>query len=389
MRKKIGPAAASLHEPKPLVLHEPKPLVLHAPMPLVLDGPLEAVDPVSTAPSGRRRLAPDGGSGMVDVLTRMKPAAQHSSMTGQRSARMIVGGVVGLALAAAVLLTAARPYAVESLRFDLLGVALAAWTAGWLLGPAIFDGGDDSPRPEHFALHTLSRHALTTYLAAAFVGIGPAVTLVAFTGLVVVAVGLGTGAVVVGVLAAVLQLVFTVLSSRLATAVLGQVARTRTGAVSAALVSAAVLAALHSGWVLEPLVRTVLSTGFPGAFSTSVRALPSGWGLTAVEAAGRGDWPGACAALTGLAVLGVGCLCGWTVLMRRRSTTHRAAGRPAGAATDQWAHGPVTTAAARELRTYPRDLQRFHLVCFALAYALVFCLLPLAVGASVLLPWPG
>ncbi|WP_371666142.1 hypothetical protein OG306_38010 [Streptomyces sp. NBC_01241] len=327
---------------------------------------------------------------MVGVLIRMKLALQRNSMTGQRAAQVIVGGAVGLALAGAVLLLAGHRYAIESLRFDLLGAALAVWTAGWLLGPALFGGGDETLRPEHFALHALSPRALTAGLAsAAFVGIAPVVTLVAFAGLVVVAAGSGPGAIAVGVLAVGLQLVFTVLSSRLVTAVLGQVMRSRTGAALAACVSAAVLAALHSGWVLEPLVRTALNTGFPSPFATSVHALPSGWGLTAVEAAGRGDWAAALAALAGLAVLGTGCLYGWAALMRRRLTTRRANGRPVGATTDRWARGPVTAVAARELRTYSRDLQRFHFVCFALGYALVFCLLPLMVGASVFLPWTG
>ncbi|SFI56564.1 ABC-2 type transport system permease protein [Amycolatopsis regifaucium] len=54
-----------------------------------------------------------------------------------------------------------------------------------------------------------------------------------------------------------------------------------------------------------------------------------------------------------------------------------------------WARGPVTAVVARELRTWSRDLLRFHYLVFALCYALVFCLLPLAVGASIFLPWTG
>ncbi|MFE3452561.1 hypothetical protein ACFXJ8_26925 [Nonomuraea sp. NPDC059194] len=329
---------------------------------------------------------------MVGILIRMKLAVQHNSMTGQRAAQMIVGGLVGLALAAAVLVLAGRDYPVASLRFDLLGAALAGWTAGWLLGPALFGGGDETLRPEHFALYGLTPRALMAGLAAAaFVGVAPVVTVVAFTGLVVVAVaaGLGPGAIAVGVAAVALQLVFSVLASRLVTAVLGQVMRSRLGAALAGFVSAAVLAALHSGWVLSPLVSAALTTGFPGLFTTWVHLLPSGWGLTAVEAAGRGDWALAVAALAGLALLGAGCLYGWAVLMRRRLTTRRAHGRPARVSADRWVRGPVTAVAARELRTYTRDLHRFHLVCFALGYALVFCLLPLAVGASVFLPWTG
>ncbi|WP_433381440.1 hypothetical protein [Streptosporangium sp. CA-115845] len=325
---------------------------------------------------------------MVGVLIRMKLAVQRNSMSGQRAAQMIFGGGVGLALAGAVVLLAGRDYPVASLRFDLLGAALAVWTAGWLVGPALFGGGDETLRPEYFSLQAMSPRVLTIGLAAAsFIGVAPAVTVVALAGLVVVATGFGATA--VAVVAVILQLAFTVIASRLVTAALGQVMRSRTGAALAALVSAAVLAALHSGWVLSPLAGAMLDTGFPGVVAGWVRALPSGWGLTAVEAAARGDWLVAAAALAGLAALGVGCLYGWAVLIQRRLTTRRASGRPARAATDRWVRGPVTAVAARELRTYTRDLQRFHFVCFALAYALVFCLLPLAAGTTVFLPWTG
>ncbi|MGW5259864.1 hypothetical protein ACWEQG_02755 [Microbispora sp. NPDC004025] len=325
---------------------------------------------------------------MVGVLIRMKLAVQRNSMSGQRAAQMTFGGAVGLVLAGAVVLLAGRDYPVASLRLDLLGAALALWTAGWLVGPALFGGGDETLRPEHFSLQAMSPRALTVGLAAAsFIGVAPAVTVVALAALVVVATG--SGATVVAVVAVILQLALTVIASRLVTAVLGQVMRSRTGAALAALLSATVLAALHSGWVLSPLAGAALDTGFPSVVATWVRALPSGWGLAAVEAAGHGDWPLVAAALAGLAALGAGCLYGWAVLIQRRLTTRRAGGRPAGATADRWVRGPVTAVAARELRTYTRDLQRFHFVCFALAYALVFCLLPLVAGATVFLPWTG
>ncbi|WP_219507672.1 hypothetical protein [Nonomuraea ceibae] len=329
---------------------------------------------------------------MAGVLIRMKLAVLRNSMTGPRAAQMITGGLVGLALAAGVLLLAGQHYPVAELRFDLVAAALAVWTAGWLLGPALFGGGDETLRPEHFALHSFTHRALATGLAAtAFVGVAPVVTLVALAALVVAGVtaGLGPAAVAVGVLAAVLQLGGTVLASKLVTALLGQVMRSRTGAALAGFVSAALLAGTHSGWVLSPLVVEALRTGFPPAFSAWVHALPSGWGLTAVRAAGRGDWLTTAAALAGLAALGVACLAGWSVLLRRRLTTRRASGRPVRASADRWVRGPVTAVAARELRTWTRDLLRFHLACFALGYAMVFCLLPLAVGAPVFLPWTG
>ncbi|MEV5086153.1 hypothetical protein AB0K74_48400 [Streptomyces sp. NPDC056159] len=73
----------------------------------------------------------------------------------------------------------------------------------------------------------------------------------------------------------------------------------------------------------------------------------------------------------------------------RQVTTRPSGGRAATATLGRWARGPVTAVAARELRTCTRDLQRFHFVCFALGYALVFCLLPLAAGSTDFLPWTG
>ncbi|MFI6450807.1 hypothetical protein ACIBF6_04580 [Streptosporangium amethystogenes] len=329
---------------------------------------------------------------MAVLLIQMKLAVLRHSMTGQRAGQMATGAVAGLVLAAGLIVLAGRDYPVASLPFDLLGAGFALWTAGWLLGPALFGGGDETLRPEHFSLLSFTPRRLAAGLAgAAFVGVAPLVTLVAFSALVVVAVkaGLGAAATAVGVLAVVLQLVVCVLASRLVTAVLGQVMRSKVGAALAALVSAAILAALQSSWVLSPLVQAALRTGFPDPFSTWVAALPSGWGLVAVRAAGQGQWPTVAAALAGLAALGVVCWYGWAVLLKRRLTTRRASGRPVRVASGGWAKGPMTAVAARELRTWSRDLLRFHYLVFALCYALVFCLLPLAIDAPIFLPWTG
>lgn len=329
---------------------------------------------------------------MVVLLIKMKLAVLRHSMTGQRAGQMLTGALAGLTLAAGLIMLAGGDHPVASLPFDLLGAGFALWTAGWLLGPALFGGGDETLRPEHFSLLSFTPRRLAAGLAgAAFVGVAPAVTLVAFAALVVVTVkaGLGPAATAVGVLAVPLQLVVCVLASRLVTAALGQVMRSKAGAALAALISAAILAALHSLWVLSPLVQAALRTGFPSSFTAWVQVLPSGWGLVAVRAAGQGRWFTTAAALAGLAVLSLACLYGWAVLLKRRLTTRRPSGRPARAASGGWATGPMTAVAARELRTWSRDLLRFHYLCFALCYALVFCLLPLAIGAPVFLPWTG
>lgn len=328
---------------------------------------------------------------MVVLLIRMKLVVLRHGMTGRRATDMISGGVFGLALAVGTILLAGWRFPVESIPYDLLGAAFAIWTFGWLLGPVLFGGGDETLRPEHFSLLPLRPRGLAAgLLGASFVGVAPVVTAVAFVALPVLAAREGALPLVVGVVAAVLQLLFAVLASKFITAAFGRIMRSKAGAALAALISAAILAVVNSGWVLVPMVRMSLITGFSDTFSTWVHALPSGWGLTAVQAAGRGDWALAAGALAGLAVLGGLSLAGWTVLLDRRLTVRRASGRPAaGAGRAGWAGGPVTAVAAKELRTWSRDLLRFHYLCFALCYALVFCTLPLAIGYPGFLPWAG
>jgi hypothetical protein len=70
----------------------------------------------------------------------------------------------------------------------------------------------------------------------------------------------------------------------------------------------------QSGWMLAVAVRTsgLLSTGVTPAFATLVRALPSGWGLYAVAAAGRSDWLTAVGMLAGLAAAIALLLLAWS-----------------------------------------------------------------------------
>ena len=61
---------------------------------------------------------------------------------------------------------------------------------------------------------------------------------------------------------------------------------------------------VYVSWQSPPLhaiTGTPAATGVTPAFATLVRALPSGWGLYAVEAAGRSDWLTAVGVLVGLA----------------------------------------------------------------------------------------
>ena len=329
---------------------------------------------------------------MVGVLIRMKLAVLRHSMTGQRAADMIGGGVLGLVLAGGTIWLALRDWPVDGLPLDLVGAAFAIWTIGWLFGPVLFGGGDETLRPEHLALLPIPPRRLTTgLLAVAFVGVAPAVSLVAFTALIVAALPVGGAAVAIAVPVVLLQLLFVVLASRFVTAALGTLMRTKIGAVLAAVISAGILALTHTGWVLKPTIEYALTAGFPDNLADWVRRLPSGWAIVAVEAAGRGDWLLAVAAPAGLAVLCAAALLGWSALLARRLRHRTASGRPARGRTAarKVRGGGVRAVAGRELRTASRDLMRFHYLVFSLVYALAFCLLPLLVDLPIFVPFIG
>jgi ABC-2 type transport system permease protein len=194
---------------------------------------------------------------------------------------------------------------------------------------------------------------------------------------------LSVGALVVALPAVVLQLLSLVLASRLAVAVYGVLLQVRAGAVLAALVNAFILAFTAQGWAL---VAAFISTDVQGTMADAARIAPSGWGLAAVEAAGRGDWLQALLALVGLAVLSGLMFVAWSALLVRRTTATRSGAHVRRPLAAKDAAG---AAAAKELRSWTRDLLYGHRAIFAITYGLFFCLMPLAIGWKAMLPWAG
>jgi ABC-2 type transport system permease protein len=339
---------------------------------------------------------------MVGILIRMKLAILGHSMTGTRAALMATGGFLGLVFAAASILLSALPFTHLSVVGDVLAVTYAIWLLGWILGP--ITGGQSVLRVDHFALLPIPRLRLAIgLLGAAFVGIGPAVTLLAFVSLVVYGARLGVGPALVALLALVLQLMVVVVLSRVATSALGGVMQSRAGAALTAVLLAAMLVVSQSGWelVIALSVSGVLSMGFSPPFSVIIRALPSGWGLAAVEAASRSDWLLVVGALVGLVVVIVLLLVVWGWLLglprtawvtirgsRGRAETGRLALRRVGLS------GSTATVVVKELRSWWRDPTRTNAFILALAWALMTCLLPLTLSpitslTTILLPWAG
>ncbi len=171
---------------------------------------------------------------------------------------------------------------------DALVVALAVWMLGWIIGPMFAGGGDETLKPEYFSMLPLPPRTLAAgLLTAAAAGVAPIISLIALLSLVVVGAQLSVAATLIAVPALLLQLFCFVLASRLAVAVYGVLLQVRSGAVIAALVNAFILAFAAQGWAL---IVAFVSTDVQGTMARGARIAPSGWGLVAVEAAGRDDW---------------------------------------------------------------------------------------------------
>jgi hypothetical protein len=251
-------------------------------------------------------------------------------------------------------------------------------------------------RAEHFTLLAVDRRRLALgLLGAALVGVTPVVTLLTFLSMVSYGARLGLGPALVAVPASVLLLVIVVLISRVASTLLGRLGKARTGAALVGAVFGALQVLAQSGWMVLVgiLVSGVLDEGFPTAFSTALRIVPSGWGLVAVEAADRGSWPLALGGLLAMVALIVGLLLVWSRTLgspRTERVTIRGShhARPARRRPFATQTGAVVL---KELRTWRREPGRTQAIAVPLVWAFGTALLPLTFGSTALLPWaaPG
>ncbi len=329
---------------------------------------------------------------MAGVLIRMKLSVIKNSMTGSRAAWMMVGAIFGLLFAAATIWLTLIDVPNEAVLGDLLACVFVMWMLGWLIGPLW--GGSAVLRADHFTLLPMPRRKLAVgLLGAAFVGITTAVTALGFVALITYGARQGVVPALLAVPVAALQLVFVVLLSRVAYALFGVVAASRVGAAITGVLFAAMLVLTQSGWmiVVAIMYSDILTTGFSGAMTTTLRAIPSSWGVVAVDAAGRGDWLMAIAAPAGLAVLCGVLLLIWSVELgnprRARVTIRGSAGR--APATGGLLAGTTGAVVRKELRTWWRDPLRTTTAVVPVVWALGTVLLPLTFDARLLLPWAG
>ena len=304
------------------------------------------------------------------------------SFRGKQAGFTVLGLVAGLIAAGVTLLVAAADFERSGVSTDVLAAVYLMWTVGWSFAPVLTGGGDETLRPEHFALLPLSSRQLAAgLLGAAFVGVPAVVTAVAFCGLLLRASG---AHVLVAVVALPLQLVFVVLLSRVIMAGLGAALRSRRGRDLGILLTALVG---MSGFVVQLLVRAfgpALTSGDSPVLSTVLRWLPSGWGTVAVSS----SWAVAVACLAGLAALNLLLLVLWGALLARRTTRVDAV----AGAVRQRAFGsrtPLGAVVNKELRTWARDVRRRVALLSMLVVGTIMTLGPVLSGDGRPSPYSG
>jgi ABC-2 type transport system permease protein len=321
----------------------------------------------------------------------MKLTVLRRSMSGARAASLIIGALFGLAAAIGTVLLGllALPQAAAA---PFYAVLCLLWTLGWLIGPML-TGGDAILRLEYFTLFPLRPRRLAAgLLGAAFAGITPAITAIAFGVLLVYGIRLDAAAALVAVPAIALHLMLVIVLSKLATQALGSAMRSRVGWELSAVTVGLVIAFLNSGWFALGFFGRLFSGRWAGHVSAAVRWLPSGWAAVAVNAAGHSDWPLVVAALGGLVLLCAVLLEAWARLLGRHLVRGTVTTRSGTGGTSREGRLPETAFGAvlgKELRLWVRDPRRARFIRIALWIGVFTGLLPVLSGSHVLLPWSG
>jgi ABC-2 type transport system permease protein len=318
----------------------------------------------------------EGRASVVGVLIRMRWRVFAHMLRSRQAALTVIGAVIGLVAAALTLAVAAADFDEPGVQVDFVAAMYLLWTVGWIVGPILTGGGDETLRPEHFALLPLSPRRLAAgLLGAAFVGVPAIVTAIAFCGLFLLADG---AHVVVALFAVPLQLVFVVLAARVTLAALGAALRSRRGRDLGILLAAV---AGFSGFAVQGLLQTfgpMIEAGDAPVLSAILRWSPSGWGTVAVTS----SWPVALAALVALAAANLGLLALWGVLLVRRTTRTATAEGPKTTGRAFGWRTPLGAVIGKELRTWTRDARRRAALVSTLPVALIMTVGPLISGAG-------
>ncbi|SFK71949.1 ABC-2 type transport system permease protein [Streptosporangium canum] len=323
-------------------------------------------------------LLTPGPAALAQHMIRMRLAIMRNSLRGENAANLYTGISLGVLLAFGTI-------AVAVLWPAYLPLTLAAWFSGWIFGPILFGGGSETLRPEYFSmLPATPGRIAAALLAGAFAGPAPAVNLIALLSLPVYGWRFGPAGVLIGLGAAVTTLITMVMISRVIVALIGLFVRSRATASAVGIAIGTAIALCSNGWA--PFVA-LGGTDTAAWSQVLVRALPSGWGVAAIEA----PWPLTLAILlAGAGVIAL-LLAAWAVLLSRRVVSAARGGMPTrrGAPRPFPAAGGARITAAKELRAWWRDLVRIQLLALAFSYAIVTPLLLVTIDSWIMVPFMG
>lgn len=322
---------------------------------------------------------------MVGVLIRMKLAVLRHSLRGRRALQVVLGGLVGLIAGVATMLLGLLRFESPEASVNILAGLLALWMVGWVLGPIITGGSDETLRAEHFTLLPLRpRRVAVGMLAVSFIGVPPLATLIAFLGLLLYGLTLGGVPALVGVVFAVLLLVLVVLLSRTMLAAVGALVTSRKGRdLGILLIALLGFSGLGVNYVLNSLGPALIQ-GQAGGLATVLRVLPTGWGPLAVRAGAENDWGTVGLLFAGMLVLLAVLGFGYAALLVRRTTTpaytggSRRRGEASGGSVRR-GFLPATrigAVASKELRTWVRDSRRRLALASTIVVGIVLVAVP-------------
>lgn len=327
---------------------------------------------------------------MVRLLMDLRATVTGHQMQRASTLPLVLAVVVGLLFAAGTLFLGFVHHDRPGAAGDVLAAVFALWLGGQIAQAALA-GGESTLRPEVFALLPLPPLRLAWSLL--LVGLADPVLvllLVAYAALVPVGVRGGAAATVTAVLAVVLTTVMTATFSTIAGGVLGPGARR--GRDIGTIVTALALSVLGLSGTLLPVAIGTLDSGSAPWLTAIVRALPSGWGVTAVDAARDGDGLAAVGwliALVAITVLAAAC---WPrILQRRMSATPHSDHAARGARTHRMLPAtPTFAVAAKELRLWVRDPLRLTVLLIAAIIGFGVAFIPrVTAHTGLLMPFAG
>lgn len=240
----------------------------------------------------------------------------------QQVAGLIAGALVALPLSlAAAALLAVAPRTQPRLGEALLVAVFLVLALGWVAGPLVAFGTDETLDPSRLALLPLRpRQLIPGLLVASSLGVTPVATIIVLAGAVAGFAPLGAGLPLV-VAAALAQFLLCLVASRAVTTALSTVLRSRRARdLSIVMFSLALLAVGLGGPILTGLLRA-LSDGEGRTVLALVRWLPPGLAAGAMIDAAHDRLAAAVAELaaTGAIVAALGWA--WLVAMRRLATS--------------------------------------------------------------------